>query len=77
MAVILTGNGTMTAVLEGSHDGYDWFPMGTQQVNGESPVALKTTPPGTHLVTWVRASLVDLIGDPNTTAAASIASADD
>ena len=77
MAVKLTGTGTMTAVLEGSHDGYDWFPMGSQQVNGESPVALKTTPPGAHLVTWIRASLTELTGDPNATAAASIASADD
>jgi hypothetical protein len=77
MAVMLTGSGTATAILEGSHDGYAWFPMGAQQVNGESPVALKTTPPGAHLVTWVRASLAELTGDQNTTAAASIASADD
>ena len=76
MAVTLTGQPTtVEVVIEGSHTGYDWFPMGTLQcalIGG-----LKTLPATTHLVTYIRANLTRLEGGDSPTVTATIASADD
>jgi hypothetical protein len=75
MAISLTGEPTnCVVILEGSHDGYNWFPMGTQQLYLIGGV--KTVQPGTHLFNHVRANLTELDGGTNPTVTVSIASAD-
>ena len=75
LAVTLTGEPlNCEVVLEGSHDGYGWFLMGTLQmalIGG-----LKTTQPTSSLFNHVRANLTVLEGGTNPTVTASIASAD-
>lgn len=75
MAVTLTGEPTNCEVaLEGSHDGYAWFPLGTLQCALTG--GIKTTQPTAHLFTHVRANLLTLTGGTSPTVTASIASAD-
>jgi hypothetical protein len=75
MAVSLTGEPTnCVVILEGSHDGYIWFPIGTQQLYLAGGV--KTVPPTAHLFNHVRANLMELEGGVYPTVTVSIASAD-
>lgn len=75
MAVSLTGEPlNCVVVLEGSHDGYRWFPIGTQQMHLIG--GIKTVPPTAHLFNHIRANLTELEGGDNPTVTASIASAD-
>ena len=72
LAATLTGEPTnCVLVLEGSHDGYAWYPIGTLQmalVGG-----IMTTPPTAHLFNWIRANLTQLDGGTNPAVTASIA----
>lgn len=78
IAVFTEGDPLQVVVqVEGSHDGFRWFPMGTVTFGGGDPVAVKSTQPTTHLVTWIRASLIFLEGGADPTVTATIASADD
>lgn len=61
----------VVVVLEGSHDGFRWVPIAVHQAQEDG---VRTTPPTTHLVTYVRAYLEVLSGDAKISA--SIASAD-
>ena len=75
LAVTITGDPlSCEVVLEGSHDGYGWFPMGTLQMALTG--GLKTTQPTAHLFNHVRANLTVLEGGNNPTVTASIASED-
>lgn len=76
IAVFLTGEPTgCVVVLEGSHDGYHWFPMG--RVQCELVGGVKTLLPTSDLALWVRANLIELTGGDSPTVTATIASADD
>jgi len=75
MAVSLTGEPTNCVVaLEGSHDGYVWFSMGTLQMYLTG--GTKTTQPTGSLFNHVRANLLELEGGIDPRVTASIASAD-
>ncbi len=75
MAVTLTGEPLNCEVtLEGSHDGYGWFPIGTLQLALTG--GLKTTQSTGALFNHVRANLTKLEGGNSPTVTASIASAD-
>lgn len=75
MFVFVEGAPTQVVVrLEGSHDGFRWTSIGVLQAAEDG---IKTIPPTTHLVTYVRAYLVLVQGDPDAKVSASIASADD
>lgn len=74
MLVFVTGNPiSYTVALEGSHDSFNWTRIGTLQ--GQTG-GIYTTLPTTHLITWVRATLVELTGGITPTVTATIASAD-
>lgn len=79
MAVWTTGNpSNVVVVLEGSHDSYNWFPLGTLNLGGGGDMnGLKTTQPTAHLASWVRTRLALLEGGTSPTVSASIASLDD
>lgn len=75
MFVFVDGSPTsVLVVLEGSHDGFRWMSIGSQQAAEDG---IRTTPATTHLVTYIRARLVLIQGDPDAKVSVSIASADD
>lgn len=75
LAVSLKGEPTnCVVVLEGSHDGYAWFPIGTLQMSLTG--GIMTTPPTAHLFNWIRANLTEMEGGTSPSVVASIASAD-
>lgn len=77
MIVTFSGECTScTVVLEGSHDGHVWTPIGNVQIGGGSRRGLVTTQPTTHLVTWVRANLWAVQDPQDFRVIASIASMD-
>lgn len=75
MIVDVDGTPTNVAVsLEGSHDGFLWTTIAVFQA---TEGGIRTTAPTTHLVTYVRANLLLVTGDPSATVTVTIASADD
>lgn len=72
LAVMLTGEPVnCTVVLEGSHDGYAWYPIGTLQMALTG--GIMTTPPTAHLFNWIRANMTNLEGGTDPKVTASIA----
>lgn len=77
LVVSATGTpSTVTAELQGSHDGVNWFNMGSASVNSPAANQGASVSNAEHVARYVRANLTQLSGGSTPTATATIASED-